>query len=125
MRRAFSRRYLAAWALAAVACGVLLLVFASPWASKSPDGVEKVAQDSGLKTSDNAAAPAGGYKVSGVKSEATSRRLSALIGVAVTLVAAIGVGLLMTTMGKRRKGTGGDQGPRAGSGIEGGSADEA
>jgi hypothetical protein len=125
MRRAFSRRYLAAWALAAVACGVLLLVFASPWASKSPDGVEKVARDSGLKTSDNAAAPAGGYKLGGVKSKATSRRLSALIGVAVTLVAAIGVGLLMTGLGKRRKGAGGGEGPRAGRGIEGGSTGEA
>ena len=42
-----------------------------------------------------------------------------------TLVAAIGVGLLMTGLGKRRKGAGGGEGPRAGRGIEGGSTGEA
>jgi len=124
MRRAFSRRYLAAWALAAVACALLLLVFLSPWAAKSPDPVQKLAQDSGLKTGANGAAPAKDYKVGGVKSPATSRRLSALIGVAVTLVAAIGVGLLMTSLGKRGKGARGHAG-RSGPGVEGGSTGEA
>ena len=125
MRRLLSRRYLVASALATAACAVvLLLVFASPWASKSPDSLEKVVRDKGLTSTESTAAPASDYKLPGVKNQATSTRLSALIGVAVTLLAAIGLGLLVTRLGRRRRGTG-DAGPAAGRGIEGGPPDEA
>jgi len=125
MRRLLSHRYLLASALAIAACVVvLLLVFASPWASKSPDSLEKVVKDKGLKTTENTAAPAGDYKLPGVKSKTTSTRLSALIGVAITLLTAIGVGLLATRLGKRRRGAG-EPGPAASPGIEGGPAGEA
>ena len=124
MGRMFSRRYLPAWARAGAACViVLLLVFAAPWASKSPDSVEKVARDTRL-AGGSGAAPAKDYKVPGVKNPATSTRLSALIGVVATLVLAISAGLILTGLGKRRAKSGGRIGPSAGR-MKGGRADEA
>jgi cobalt/nickel transport system permease protein len=65
-----------------------LAFFVSPFASASPDGLNKVAIDHGLDSSatDSATAdsPLAGYAVSGVDDESLSKGLSGIIGVAIT-----------------------------------------
>lgn len=62
----------------------------SGFASSSPDGLEKVAQDKGFSSSerqhDLADSPLAGYGVEGVGNERVSRGLAGAIGVAATLV---------------------------------------
>ncbi len=72
-----------------------LATFVSPFASSSPDGLEKVAVDNALDTDveDHALAdaPLADYGVEGVDNERVSTGLAGLIGVAVTF--AVGFGL--------------------------------
>ncbi len=74
---------------------VALATFVSPFASSSPDGLEKVAADKALDTDVEAHALAGGpladYGVEGVDNARVSTGLAGLIGVAVTF--AVGFGL--------------------------------
>jgi len=78
-----------AWALAGVglAVALVLAVFASPFASSSPDGLEKVAEDKCFMESAEGrelwkSSPLPDYSVPGVESEGVSTGLSGLLGTA-------------------------------------------
>jgi hypothetical protein len=93
------------WALVVggllVALGLAFLV--SPYASSSPDGLNKVAIDKGFsdaeKESATADSPLAGYGVKGVDSEKLSTGLSGVIGVAVVF----GIALLLFGIFNNRK----------------------
>ena len=76
-----------------VAIALALLV--SPFASSSPDGLNKVAIDKGFDGQEEAheldESPLAGYAVKGVDGERVSKGLSGLIGVLITF----GVGLAL------------------------------
>lgn len=80
-----------------------LVAFLSPWASTSPDGLNKVAADHGFddeaKRHALAESPMAGYKVEGVGNERVSRAGSGIIGVLVTFAAGF---LLFKVFGARR-----------------------
>jgi hypothetical protein len=72
-----------------------LAFFVSPFASSSPDGLNKVAIDEGFAEQEQehatADSPLAGYAVEGVDDEGLSTGLSGIIGVAITF----GVGLII------------------------------
>lgn len=86
-------------------------MFVSPWASSSPDGLEKMAGDKGFlkKAEENEPAwkdsPMKDYAVPGVKSEKTSTAVSGLVGVVITVIVTLAVAMLARRLGrlKRRK----------------------
>jgi cobalt/nickel transport protein len=94
---------------AAFVAAILLGTFASPFASKSPDGLDKTARDKGFVKKAEEAKPAWthspmkDYAVSGVKNEKVSTALSGFIGVLITIVVAIAVALLIFLLRKVRK----------------------
>ena len=81
--------------IAGLIVAVLLATFVSPFASSSPDGLEKVAADKALDTEveDHGLAdgPLADYGVEGVHNERVSTGLAGLIGVAVTFAVGFGV----------------------------------
>jgi cobalt/nickel transport system permease protein len=83
---------IALFAVAALAVAVLLAAFASPFASRKPDGLNKVAMDHGFDrhahASATSASPLAGYAVRNVGDGRVSRGLSGLAGVGITLVVA-------------------------------------
>lgn len=93
----------------ALLIAVLLGVFVSPWASSSPDGLEKVAEDKGFLEKAEAEKPAWtnspmkDYAIPGVKSEKVSTALSGLTGVLITVVVAVALALLLYWIGSKRK----------------------
>ena len=82
-----------------VAGGLIVILglafFVSPLASKSPDGLNRVAIDAGFadtqKDSATAGGPLAGYQVKGVENESLSRGLAGVIGVAITF----GIGMIL------------------------------
>lgn len=90
----------------AVVVALLLAVFVSPWASSSPDGLEKVAEDKGFLESAEKVeptwthSPIPDYAVKGVKNERVATGLSGLMGVLITIAVAVGVGLLAYGLGR-------------------------
>ena len=99
------------WILVGVGLVVALLlgVFVAPWASSSPDGLEKVAEDKGfLKKAEEEKptwthSPMKDYAFPGVKSEKASTGISGLLGVLITLAAAVAVGLLALGLSRFHK----------------------
>ena len=104
-----------------VAGGLLIALalafFVSPFASTSPDGLNKVAQDEGF---DGAAqdhafddSPVAGYAVKGVDNEKLSKGLSGIIGVTMTF----GIGMILFGLLVRRNDrvptSDGSSGPRS------------
>jgi PDGLE domain len=85
-----------------------LAVFVSPFADRSPDGLEKVAGDEGfLEAADDhdlADSPVADYAVEGVDDERLSTGASGLIGVLLTFA----VGLAVFGLIRRQRGRGGD-----------------
>lgn len=85
---------------------IILGVFISPFASKSPDGLEKTAQEKGfVKKAEETKplwshSPVKDYAIPGVKSEKASTGLSGLIGVLVTLAVALVIGFLVYWLGR-------------------------
>ncbi|HJQ96210.1 MAG TPA: energy-coupling factor ABC transporter permease [Acidimicrobiia bacterium] len=81
----------------------LALVFlVAPFASGDPDGLERVAIDTGFITSaedDQGGGPLAGYAVKGIESERTGTILSGAIGVGATFA----VGLIVATLRRRRR----------------------
>jgi cobalt/nickel transport protein len=100
----------------ALAVTVVLAVIVSPWASSSPDGLEKVAEEKGFSEAAETReptwkdSPVPDYAVKGVQNERVATGLSGLIGVLVTIAAAVAVGLLAWGLGRlhSKKKTGGD-----------------
>lgn len=80
-----------------------LAIFVSPFASSSPDGLERVAEDKGFIDSSGTAiytsAPMPDYSVSRVKDEGISTAIAGLIGTSAVFFIGWGVGLLL----KKRK----------------------
>jgi hypothetical protein len=72
-----------------------LAFFISPFASSSPDGLNKVAIDKGIDSQEQqhttADSPFAGYAVKGVDDEGLSTGLAGIIGVAITF----GIGLII------------------------------
>jgi len=102
MKRLFAGRKTGLWLLVALGLAItVLLVFAAPWASKSPDSIEKFARDKGI--SGSSAAPVKDYKVPGVTSESASTRVAGIIGVAATLLAVLAISFVALRLGKRKK----------------------
>jgi len=97
-----TRRFL----LLGLLVSVLLAGVASYYASSSPDGLEKVAEDIGFietvepHTIENS--PLADYGVSGVDDERLSVGLSGIIGVALTAVVAMGGFTLLARKSKGR-----------------------
>jgi 2-hydroxychromene-2-carboxylate isomerase len=86
------RTGMALFAAGAVLVALLLAAFASPFASTSPDGLNKVAIDKGFDGNAMASAvadsPLAGYAVKDVKNEKVSKGLSGIAGVVITLLIA-------------------------------------
>jgi cobalt/nickel transport protein len=113
------KRNKALWAFVgvALAVAVILGVFVSPFASKSPDGLDKTAQEKGFVNKAEEAKPAWDhspmkdYAIPGIKNEKASTGISGLVGVLITVSVAVALGLLVYGLGrlwKRKddKGTG-------------------
>ncbi len=85
-----------------------LAFFVSPFASSSPDGLNKVAIDKGFdgaaKDSAVADSPLAGYAVSGVDDESLSKGLSGIIGVAITFGLAMILFAALRAVRNRRAG---------------------
>ena len=89
-----------------------LAFFVSPFASSSPDGLNRVAIDEGFSDTEQdhalADAPLADYGVEGVEDEGLATGLAGVIGVAVTFGAGmILFGLLRTVRARREGGTAG------------------
>jgi cobalt/nickel transport system permease protein len=80
---------------AGLAVALVLAFFVSPYASSSPDGLEKVAADKGLDTgvNDHAAgdSPLADYAVKGVDNSRLSTGLAGVLGVVLTFGLGLGV----------------------------------
>jgi len=76
--------------LAGVLVSIFVAGFVSFYASSSPDGLEKVAEDKGFlgtaQESANSGSPLADYGVAGIDHDRLSVGLSGLIGVVVTLI---------------------------------------
>ena len=100
MRRVSTRTFV----LAGVTLALVLAFLVAPYASSSPDGLEKVVAEKGLDLSvkghDMAESPLAGYSVRGFDSSRISTGLAGIVGVGVTF--ALGVGLFaVVRVGKR------------------------
>jgi hypothetical protein len=83
---------------------VILAAVFSPLASKSPDGLEKVAGDKGFAAKAREGTGAmKDYAVPGVKNESASTRISSVAGVFIVLGAGLVLGLLAYGLGHFRK----------------------
>ena len=88
--------------LLALFVSVLLAVFISPFASSSPDGLEKVADDKGFLTQAEEHEPAWKYSpipdyaVGGIKNESLATGLAGLIGTLLTFAVGLGLAKLMS-----------------------------
>jgi hypothetical protein len=100
------KRNRAIWIFAGAALVVAILVgtFASPFASKSPDGLDHTAEAKGFAKKEAkdawSYAPMKEYAYPGIKSKGVSTGLSGLIGVLITLAVAAVVGLLLYGLGR-------------------------
>lgn len=81
-----------------------LAFFVSPYASKAPDGLNRVAIDKGFASAQPSPgdAPLAGYGVKGVEDQKLSKGLAGVIGVVVTFgIAMILFGFLRTMRARR------------------------
>jgi hypothetical protein len=87
---------------------LLLAVFVSPFASSSPDGLEKVAAEKSLDRGEREHALADGpladYSVRGVHDERLGSGLAGVVGVAVTFAVVGGLFLVLRRTSGRRSG---------------------
>lgn len=96
-----SRRRLsiAAFVVAGLVVAVLLVVFVAPHASSNPDGLERIAADSGIdrdaRPSAAADGPLAGYGVAGVESATAGTIVAGVVGVAGTFIIVVGVMLVL------------------------------
>lgn len=85
------------WIGLLIAIGVAILL--SPFASKSPDGLERVAEDKGFLEKGEGppvlASPAPDYTMPGVKSKWLSTPIAGVLGTLLTFATACGLGRLL------------------------------
>jgi hypothetical protein len=90
-----TKRFLVGFALAAV----LIAGVVSYFASSSPDGLERVADDQGIAAAEvehaTGDSPLADYGIRGVESDALSGGLAGVVGVVVVLVVAGGIAFLV------------------------------
>src|SRR5262245_65313946 len=88
-----------------------LAFFVSPFASSSPDGLNKVAADEGFSDAEvehsTAESPLAGYGVDGVDGDSLSTGLAGIIGVAITF----GVAMILFGLLRSRRPTAGGPSP--------------
>ena len=108
-----TRRAVALILIAGMGMSVLLAAGASIYASPSPDGLERVAEDTGVAdTADESAtadSPFADYGVSGLDDQSWSGSVAGLLGVVVTTVIAFGLFRALTR--NRRDRSPIDEGP--------------
>mgnify|MGYP000930070200 CR=1 FL=1 len=94
--------------IGALIVSVLLALFLSPFASKCPDGLEKVAEDKKFLSSGEGQekwkAPLPDYTLPGLKHEGLSTSLAGVIGTLITFLLAIILAFLLKKRGKEQKG---------------------
>lgn len=97
------------WVLLILA--VVLALFASPFASSSPDGLERVAEDYGFM--DNAKelikSPIPDYAFPGIGNEKVATAAAGIIGTLLTLAVVYGIGYLIKGRSECRSETGKQQ----------------
>lgn len=76
---------------------VLLVIFIAPYATKHPDGLERIAQDKGFLGKEEARLPAviSGYSFPGIKNERLSVVIAGILGIAIAFSAAYLLSILM------------------------------
>jgi cobalt/nickel transport protein len=78
---------------------IIFVLFFSPFASKSPDGLEKVAENKGFlhkcKVQEVFKSPIPDYLVPGIKHKGVATAVSGLIGVLISFGVAFGLGYLI------------------------------
>ena len=89
------------WIVAAgIAVSLLLAGLVSFYASSSPDGLEKVAEEHGFigqaQDSANASVPTADYGIAGIEDERLSTGLAGILGVVVIALVAFGLFALIT-----------------------------
>lgn len=97
-----SRRSVVVFVIGGLIVALALVFFVAPIASEAPDGLERVAIETGFiaTAQDHAVGgPLADYSVSGVESGRTGTLLAGALGVAATFV----VGLLLATFMRRRR----------------------
>lgn len=86
---------------------VVLAIFFSPFASQSPDGLERVAEDKGFLHKGEGQgvfnAPIPDYTMPGVQEERVATSLAGLMGTLLTFVAAYSLGYLIKRKTKEPK----------------------
>jgi cobalt/nickel transport system permease protein len=104
MRRVSSRISTRTFVIAGIAVALVLAFFVAPHASSSPDGLERVAADTGMHVgvTDHALAdsPLANYSVQGVDSSGVGTGLAGIAGVGVTFALGFGV-LSLVRVAKR------------------------
>ncbi len=100
-----NRRPVKAFIATSAAVIVLLVAAVSPFASSSPDGLEKVAVDTGIAASERQSpttdSPLAGYSVAGIDDDKLATSVSGIIGTSVTV--AFGLGLFAFTRRRRSR----------------------
>ncbi len=86
-----------------VVAALLLAIFISPFASRSPDGLERVAEDQEFLEKGEGrpavSAPLPDYVVPGVKNESVAASLAGALGVVVVFAAGYGLASLLKKRG--------------------------
>lgn len=86
-----------------IAAALLLAIFISPFASQSPDGLERVAEDQGFIEKGEGkpivSAPVPDYVVPGVKNGPVATSLAGALGVVVVFAAGYGLASLLKKRG--------------------------
>lgn len=90
-----------------LAVSLLLAFWISPLASSSPDGLERVAEDSGFSATATehglSGSPLAEYSLRGVGSDSLSTGLSGIIGVLLTFAAGYGLFVLVRPKNPERE----------------------
>jgi cobalt/nickel transport system permease protein len=97
-----SRRSILAFVIGGLTIAFALVFLVAPIAAEDPDGLERVAIDTGFTSSaqdHSVGGPLADYGVKGIESERTGTILSGVIGVGATFV----VGLIVATLMRRRR----------------------
>ena len=101
-------RLIGGFTVAGLAIAFAIAMFASPFASSSPDGMSRVAINEGFDPTEKASpiedsSPVAGYAVKGLDQEQLSTGLSGAIGVAATFVVAAGAFQGLRVVGRRQR----------------------
>ncbi len=101
------RRQRAGWIWVGLGIALLLALFLSPFASSSPDGLNKVAENKGFHKGDQAPlwkyAPLSNYGIAGIRDRKRSTAISGALGTLAIFSIALGVGKLLRRPGGKKE----------------------